>query len=51
MDELTKLAGQNFLRVLEEVESVRDKKKNDGIRPYEDILNFRLEDPYNCTSS
>ena len=51
MDELTKLAGQNFLRVLAEVESIRDKKKIEGIRPYEDNLNFRLEDPYNCTSS
>ncbi|KAG4072428.1 hypothetical protein HA402_004360 [Bradysia odoriphaga] len=50
-DELTKLAGQNFLRVLAEVESIRDKKRDEGIRPYEDILNFRLEDPYNCTTS
>lgn len=50
-DELTKLAGQNFLRVLAEVEALRDRKKSEGQRPYEDILNFRLEDPFNCTSS
>lgn len=51
VEELTKLAGQNFLRVMNEVEAVRDKKKQLGIRPYEDIPNFRSEDPYNCTSS
>lgn len=51
MDELTKLAGQNFLRVLEEVEMVRDKKRDEGTKPYEAQLNFRIEDPYNCTSS
>lgn len=50
-DELAKLAGQNFLRVLAKVEAIRDQKKTEGQRPYEDILNFRLEDSFNCTSS
>lgn len=50
-DELTKLAGQNFLRVLAEVEALRDRKKSEGQRPFEDILNFRTDDPFNCTSS
>lgn len=50
-EELTKLAGQNFLRVMSEVEALRDKKKQLGVKPFEDIPNFRTEDPYNCTSS
>lgn len=51
VEELTKLAGQNFLRVLGEVEEMRDKKKQMGVKPFEDIPNFRTEDSYNCTSS
>lgn len=50
-DDLTKLAGQNFIRVLAEVEALRDKKKSAGLRPYEDVLSLRSEDPFNCTSS
>lgn len=49
--ELRKLAGENFLRVLREVEAVRDKQKQLGVKPFEEIPNFRTEDPYNCTSS
>lgn len=50
-EELKKLAGGNFLRVLGEVEALRDKQKQLGVKPFEDIPNFRNEDPYNCTSS
>lgn len=51
IDELTKLAGGNFLRVMQQVEKVRDDKKAAGVKPYEDHPNFRTDDPYNCTSS
>ncbi|XP_055386282.1 uncharacterized protein LOC129615209 [Condylostylus longicornis] len=51
VEELKKLAGENFLRVMREVEKIRDEKKRAGVRPYEDHPNFRTEDPYNCTSS
>lgn len=51
LEELSKLAGQNFLRVLSEVEELRDKQKKLGIKPFEEIPNFRSEDLYNCTSS
>ncbi|BFF96272.1 uncharacterized protein DMAD_13508 [Drosophila madeirensis] len=51
MDELTKLAGGNFLRVMQQVEKLRDDKKTAGVKPYEDHPNFRTDDPYNCTSS
>ncbi|XP_060651699.1 uncharacterized protein LOC132788337 [Drosophila nasuta] len=51
IDELTKLAGGNFLRVMQQVEKLRDDKKAAGIKPYEDHPNFRTDDPYNCTSS
>ncbi|KAH8378216.1 hypothetical protein KR093_010192 [Drosophila rubida] len=51
IDELTKLAGGNFLRVMQQVEKIRDDKKAAGIKPYEDHPNFRTDDPYNCTSS
>ena len=50
MEELTKLAGGNFLRVMTEVEKVRDNKKLSGVRPFEDQPAFKTEDPYNCTS-
>lgn len=49
-DDLAKLAGQNFVRVLAEVEALRDKKRTDGQRPYEDVLSVKTEDPFNCTS-
>ncbi|XP_044572496.1 uncharacterized protein LOC6497671 isoform X2 [Drosophila ananassae] len=51
IDELTKLAGGNFLRVMQQVEKLRDDKKASGVKPYEDHPNFRTDDPYNCTSS
>ncbi|EDW76593.2 uncharacterized protein Dwil_GK14581 [Drosophila willistoni] len=51
IDELTKLAGGNFLRVMQQVEKLRDDKKAAGIKPFEDHPNFRTDDPYNCTSS
>ncbi|XP_073825273.1 uncharacterized protein isoform X1 [Musca autumnalis] len=51
IEDLTKLAGGNFLRVMQQVERVRDEKRAAGVKPYEDHPNFRAEDPYNCTSS
>ena len=51
IDELTKLAGQNFIRVMEDVEKYRDTQRALGVRPYEDVANFRADDPYNCTTS
>ncbi|XP_075152836.1 uncharacterized protein LOC142226624 [Haematobia irritans] len=51
IEDLTKLAGGNFLRVMQNVERVRDEKRAAGIKPYEDHPNFRAEDPYNCTTS
>ncbi|XP_020800784.1 uncharacterized protein LOC110178111 [Drosophila serrata] len=51
IDELTKLAGGNFLRVMQQVEKLRDDKKASGVKPFEDHPNFRTDDPYNCTSS
>ncbi|XP_037958930.1 dipeptidase 2-like, partial [Teleopsis dalmanni] len=51
IEDLTKLAGGNFLRVMQQVEKVRDEKKAAGVKPYEDHPNFRSDDPYNCTSS
>ncbi|KAL5279299.1 hypothetical protein ACFFRR_003718 [Megaselia abdita] len=50
MDDLEKLAGGNFLRVMREVEKVRDNKKLAKVRPFEDQPDFKSEDPYNCTS-
>lgn len=51
VDELTKLAGGNFLRVMSEVETIRDKMREANVLPYEDILTARNEDPFNCTTS
>lgn len=51
VEELTKVAGGNFLRVMREVETIRDKMNEDGVHPYEDILSNRNDDPYNCTTS
>lgn len=50
VEELTKLASGNILRVLNEVEAVRDKKKNENILPREDILTNRFENPFKCQS-
>lgn len=50
-EELKKLAGGNFLRVLTEVEALRDKQKQLGVKPFEENPTFRAEDIYNCTSS
>lgn len=49
-EELRKLAGENFLRVMREVEALRDQQKQMGVKPFEEIPNFRSEDLYNCTS-
>lgn len=49
IEDLTKLAGSNFLRVLKEVEEIRDKMKIAKVEPYEDIS--RTDDTYNCTTS
>lgn len=56
IDELTKLAGANLLRVLSEVERVRDAKKINNEKPFEDLPNFRLplstsEENYNCSNN
>lgn len=51
IEDLTKLAGSNFLRVLKEVEEIRDKMKKANVQPYEDILPGRSDDSYNCTTS
>ncbi|CRK93915.1 CLUMA_CG007442, isoform A [Clunio marinus] len=67
-EELTKLAGGNLLRVLSEVriiikrkssmiERVRDMKRMNNEKPFEDIPNFRLplqtsdEQLYNCSNT
>lgn len=49
-EELTKLASGNILRVLSEVEAVRDKKNEGKILPREDILSNRFENPFKCQS-
>ncbi|XP_053695316.1 uncharacterized protein LOC128742857 [Sabethes cyaneus] len=51
-DELEKLAGRNLLRVLEEVEKVRENQRLSGVRPYEDIpVALRADEHFNCTTS
>lgn len=57
VEEMTKLAGGNLLRVLAEVERVRDAKRLVE-QPFEDIPNFRLptasmppDEQYNCTNN
>lgn len=37
-EDLEKLAGLNLIRVLEEVEKVRDRLAAEGLKPYEDLL-------------
>jgi hypothetical protein len=56
LEELTRLAGGNLLRVLSEVERVRDAKKLNNEKPYEDLPNFRLplstaEEVFNCSGN
>lgn len=50
IEELTKLAGGNLLRVLKEVEVIRDKMKKEKIPPNEDIFANRIENPHKCQS-
>ncbi|RZF46862.1 hypothetical protein LSTR_LSTR008243 [Laodelphax striatellus] len=51
IDDLKKLAGLNFLRVLKAVEKVRDDMAKSGIEPYEDTISPRyLKGRSNCTS-
>nr|XP_029708889.1 LOW QUALITY PROTEIN: uncharacterized protein LOC109419840 [Aedes albopictus] len=51
-EELEKLAGRNLLRVLEEVEKVRENQRLSGVRPYEDIpVALRAEEHFNCTTN
>lgn len=50
VDELKKLAGLNLLRVMEAVEKVSDEQKAAGITPYEDTIQPKPPDPYNCSS-
>uniref|UniRef100_A0A336KBF7 Dipeptidase n=1 Tax=Culicoides sonorensis TaxID=179676 RepID=A0A336KBF7_CULSO len=51
VDELTKLAGENLLRVMTEVEQIRDIQRKSGIKPFEEIPPIRTDtDPYNCTT-
>lgn len=49
VDELKKLAGLNFLRVLQEVERIRDEFKRAQVPPYEDVLLPRPKEN-NCSS-
>lgn len=51
MDELTKLAGGNFLRVLNEVETIRDNMYKEKIPPHEDIFANRMENPHKCQTN
>lgn len=50
IDELTKLAGANLLRVLNEAEAVRDKLQKENVKPIEDIFANRVENPHKCQS-
>lgn len=51
IEDLTKLAGENLLRVMTEVEQVRDGQKKNEVKPFEDIPPFRTDtDPFNCTT-
>ncbi|XP_031623627.1 uncharacterized protein LOC116340976 isoform X2 [Contarinia nasturtii] len=51
VEELTKLAGGNLLRVFKEVETYRDKMHKEKIPPNEDIFANRLENPHKCQSN
>lgn len=50
VDDLRKLAGLNFLRVMQEVEKVRDEFKKANVPPYEDVMLPRPKEN-NCTSA
>ncbi|XP_021702220.1 uncharacterized protein LOC5580322 isoform X2 [Aedes aegypti] len=51
-EELEKLAGRNLLRVMEDVEKVRENQRLSGVRPYEDIpVALRAEEHFNCTTN
>lgn len=50
VEELTKLAGGNFLRVLNEVEAIRDRMIKEKVPPKEDIFANRFENPHKCQS-
>ncbi|CAH1395883.1 unnamed protein product [Nezara viridula] len=51
LEELKKLAGLNLLRVLREVEKVRDDMAKAGVEPYEDTIAPKyLKGRSNCTS-
>lgn len=51
VEELTKVAGGNFLRVMREVETIRDKMKEGGVQPFEDSFTSRAGGPFNCSTS
>lgn len=51
VEELTKLAGGNLLRVFKEAELFRDKMEKEKIPPNEDIFANRLENPHKCQSN
>ncbi|KAJ9600120.1 hypothetical protein L9F63_009596, partial [Diploptera punctata] len=50
IEDLKKLAGLNFLRVMQEVEKVRDAMKAAGVGPYEDDDNNIKRSQKNCSS-
>lgn len=50
IEELTKLAGGNLLRVFNEVEAIRDKMQLDNVKPIEDVFANRVENPHKCQS-
>ncbi|XP_054283198.1 dipeptidase 1-like [Macrosteles quadrilineatus] len=51
LEDLKKLAGLNFLRVMKQVEKVRDDMAKSGVEPYEDTISPRyLKGRTNCTS-
>lgn len=51
IEDLTKLAGQNLLRVMDAVERVSLQQKQANVKPYEEIPNFRTDDIFNCSTN
>lgn len=49
VEDLQKLAGLNFLRVMQNVERIRDELKKADVPPYEDVMP-RPKGISNCTS-
>lgn len=49
VEDLKKLAGLNFLRVMQNVEKIRDEFKRANVPPYEDVMP-RQKGTNNCTS-